>query len=73
MGLIQNKTYSFILSFSFPSLILTSSILPAIITRFRTPVLKSLLFDSEATEVIYPFAINLLVPWVNNAVMSLSW
>ena len=69
---LLKRKYSFILSLANPLFISTFSILPATIVKFNTPVLKSLLSDNVAIEVIYPFFINRLVVSVNISVISLA-
>ena len=51
-------------------LILISSILPAIISKFKMPVVKSLFSSNATLEVVYPFEINLLVISVRRFLIS---
>ena len=69
-SLVETKKVFFKLSKPLSSLSIIFSIFPGTIFKFKVFVLKSLFSEIVATDVIYPFAINLLVRSETKLVIS---
>ena len=69
-SLVDTKKDFFKLSKPLSLLSIIFSIFPGIIFKFKVFVLKSLSSEIVATDVMYPFAINLLVKSVTKLVIS---